>query len=270
MNKIIKIILVMVLAVTIIIAAVLAAFVLGLTSDKKEYVTDPIIAHIPLEAHIRFSFDPDDDTLMGITYTLIPSVDVKTDVSEGIVLPEGIIFVENNLPTGQITLRKGKKYKYNAKIKVVKSGRWIFYVSPGVYGDVSLYKNLVTAGVQGVFDATEPLTRYHLREELSKEDQDILMNITKNWLREYGVREYEREEFNCTIISANPDIRCCGCEMMSYSNSILHNKYYFIIDKDRHTNKTKVRNVYRWAYWTPKSYQRKPVCEEIMINNIKI
>ena len=59
-------------------------------------------------------------------------MDVKTNVSEGIVLPEGIVFVENNFPTKPITLSKGKTYKFNAKITVVKPGRWRFYASPGI------------------------------------------------------------------------------------------------------------------------------------------
>jgi hypothetical protein len=270
MNKSTKILLVL---IAIFIALSSAVFVLELTSDKKEYVTDPVIAHIPIRADLDFPSpfpNPDDPTSINIIYILTPTVDVKVNVSEGIVLPEGIVFVQNNLPTGQTTLSKGKKYKYNAKIRVVKPGRWIFYVSPGVYGDVSLFEDWVTAGVQGVFDATEPLTRYRLREELSNEDQNILMNITKNWLREYGMRKYEREEFNCTIISANPDIRCCGCEMLGYSSSRLHDKYYFVIDEDQHTNKTTIRNVYRWAYRTPTGYQRKPVCEEITIKTTEI
>lgn len=153
---------------------------------------------------------------------------------------------------------------------MVKPGRWIFYVSPGVYGDVSLFEEWVTAGVQGVFDATEPLTRYRLREKVSKEEQDTLMNITKNWLLGYSTREYKREEFNCSIISLHYDVPCYGCEMICYSNSKLHDKYYFIIEEDLLTNKTKVRNVYRWAYWTPSGYQRKPVCEEITRTKIEV
>jgi hypothetical protein len=122
---------------------------------------------------------------------------------------------------------------------------------------------------QGVFDATVLLTRFRLREKVSKEQRDVLMNITKNWLREYGAQECEREEFNSTIISShvssihNVNIKCYDCELIGYSSSKLHDKYYFVIDKDLLTNKTKVRNVYRWAYWTLSGYQRKPVCEEI-------
>ena len=263
MNKITKASLIL---AVIFIVILLAIFVQSPADEKKECVTDPVIAHIPIRAGLDFPSpfpNPDDPTAINIIYILTPTVDVTVNVSEGIVLPEGIVFVQSNLPTGQTTLSKGKKYRYDAKIRVVKPGRWIFYVSPGVYGDVSLFEDWVTAGVQGVFDATEPLTRYRLREELSTEKQAILMNITKSWLRESGMQEYEREEFDCTIISANPDIRCCGCEMMGYLSSSLHDKYYFVIEEDQHTNKTKIRNVYRWAYQTPSGYQPKPVCEEI-------
>ncbi|PXF61176.1 MAG: hypothetical protein C4B59_05360 [Candidatus Methanogaster sp.] len=261
MNKIAKASLAL---VVISIVILLVIFVQSLADEKKEYVTDPVIAHIPLEAHLRFSFDPDDPALMNLKYTLTPSVDVKADVSEGIVLPEGIVFVENNLQTGQITLRKGRKYTFNSKIKSVKTGIWRIYASPGVYADVNVFEGAISSVVgQGVFDATVPLTRFRLRAKVSKEGQDILMNITKNWLREYGAVEYGNEEFNCTIISANPDIRCYGCEVLSYSNSKLYDKYYFVIEEDQHTNKTKIRNVYRWAYQTPSGYQQKPVCEEI-------
>jgi len=257
--------------VVIFTAIMLVIFVQSLVDEKEEYVTDPVIAHIPIRADLDFPSpfpNPDDPTSINIIYILTPTVDVKVNVSEGIVLPEGIVFVQNNLPTGQTTLSKGKKYTYNAKIRVVKPGRWIFYASPGVYGDVSLFEDWVTAGAQGVFDATEPLTRYSLREELSTEKQGILMNITKSWLRESGVQGYEREEFDCTIISANPDIRCCGCEMLGYVRSSLQDKYYFVIEEDQHTNKTKIRNVYRWAYQTPSGYQQRPVCEEVMTNAI--
>ncbi|NOQ32753.1 MAG: hypothetical protein GQ567_00925 [Methanosarcinales archaeon] len=255
--------------VVIFIALALAIFMQQSTGDKKEYVTDPVIAHIPLRADLDFSFpDSDEPTSINIVYILTPTVDVKINVSEGIILPEGIIFVENSLPTDQITLSKGRTYKFRAKIKAVKTGFWIIYVSPGVYGDVTLFEERVNVGVQGVFDATVPLTRFRFREKVSKEGQDILMNITKNWLREYGAVEYGKEEFNCTIISANPDIRCCGCEMLGYSNSKLYDKYYFVIEEDRHTNKTKIRNVYRWAYQTPSGYQQKPVCEEVTMNTI--
>ena len=264
MNKGITILLVL---VVIFIALALAIFMQQSTGDKKEYVTDPVIAHIPLRADLDFSFpDSDEPTSINIVYILTPTVDVKVNVSEGIILPEGIIFVENNLPTDQITLSKGRTYKFRAKIKAVKTGFWIIYVSPGVYGDVTLFEKRVNVGVQGVFDATVPLTRFRLRAKVSKEGRDILMNITKNWLQEYGAVEYGKEEFNCTIISANPDIRCYGCEMLGYSNSKLYDKYYFVIEEDQHTNKTKIRNVYRWAYQTPSGYRQKPACEAVMMN----
>ncbi|MEA3282356.1 MAG: hypothetical protein U9Q68_07330 [Euryarchaeota archaeon] len=208
MNKIAKASLTLVVLFIVILIAI---FVQSPADEKKEYVTDPVIAHIPLEAHLRFSFDPDDPALMNMEYTLTPSVDVKTNISEGIVLPEGIVFVENNLQTGQITLRKGKKYMFDAKIKSVETGIWRIYASPGVYADVNVFEGSVSSVVgQGVFDATVPLTRFRLRAKVSNEEQDILMNITKNWLRGYGAVEYGQEEFSCTIISANPDIRCCG------------------------------------------------------------
>ena len=267
MNKITKASLAL---VVIFIAILLVIFVQSLTDEKEEYITDLVIAHIPLEAHLRFSFDPDDPALMNMIYTLTPSVDLKTDVSEGIVLPEEIVFVEGDMPTGQITLSKNKKYKYNTKIKAVDTGIWTIYASPGVYAIVNVFEGEVSSVIgQEVFDATEPVTMYRFREELSKEQQDVLMNITKNWLREYGMQEYKKEEFNCTIISSHVsrihdiDIKCYGCEMFGYSNSTLYDKYYFVIDEDLNTNKTNVRNVYRWAYQTPSGYQQKPVCEEI-------
>ena len=142
------------------------------------------------------------------------------------------------------------------------------------YGDVSSFEGLEV--VYGVSDATVPLIRYLHREKVSNEERDTLMNIAKNWLREYGAVKYEREEIDCTIISRpasgihHTNIKCYGCEMVCFLNSILYDRYYFIIEEDLHTNKTKVRNVYRWAYRTPKGYQRKPVCEEITINNIEI
>ena len=240
---------------------------------KKQYVTDPVIAHIPLRADLDFPDEPILNRTVDIIYTLTPQVDVKTDVSEGLILPEGIMFVENNLPIGQITLSKGRKYRYSAKIKTVEIGNWMIYASPGVYANVNVVfgGEVSTVWIQKVWKAKEPLTRYRLRENISKEQQDVLMNITKNWLRGYGIQKYEREEFNCTIISRpasgihNINIKCYGCELMGYSNSRLHEKYYFIIEEDLLTNKTKVRNVYRWAYWTPSGYESKPVCEEIRI-----
>ena len=44
---------------------------------------------------------------------------------------------------------------------------------------------------------------------------------------------------------------------------IADDKYYFVIDEDLNANKTKIRNVYRWAYQIPSRYQQKPICEEI-------
>ncbi|MHC1574571.1 MAG: pentapeptide repeat-containing protein [Candidatus Methanogasteraceae archaeon] len=106
--------------------------------------------------------------------------------------------------------------------------------------------------------------------------QDVLLfdgiayiKLIRNWLIEQGIQRYEKEEFNCTIISwpassiHNINIKCYGCEMLGYANSKLHDKYYFVIEEDQHTNKTQIRNVYRWAYQTPSGYQQKPVCEEI-------
>ena len=118
MNKIAKASLAL---VVIFITILLAIFVQSLTDEKKEYVADPVIAHIPLRADLDFPSpfpNPDDPTSINIIYILTPTVDVKVNVSEGIVLPEGIVFVQNNLPTGQTTLSKGKKYEYNAKIRV--------------------------------------------------------------------------------------------------------------------------------------------------------
>ena len=94
MNKGITIFLVL---VVIFIALALAIFMQQSTGDKKEYVTDPVIAHIPLRADLDFSFpDSDEPTSINIVYILTPTVDVKVNVSEGIVLPEGIVFVQNN------------------------------------------------------------------------------------------------------------------------------------------------------------------------------
>ena len=265
MNRSIK---TLVVLIAVFIALISAVFVLELTSDKKEYVTDPVIAHIPLRADLTFSAPALNQTA-DVSYTLTPSVDVNVNVSEGIVLPEGIIFVENNLPTDQITLRKGKKYRYSAKIKTVEIGNWMIYASPGVYANVNVFEDWVSAVIYKVTAATIPLTRYRLRVNMSEGKMDVLANITKNWLRVYGAKEYEKEEFNCSIMSRpasrihDINIKCYGCEMKFYSNSTLYDKYYFVIEEDQHTNKTKIRNVYHWAYRTPKGYQQKPVCEEI-------
>ena len=280
MNKSIKIMLVLTAVVLIALSSVV--FVLELTGEKKERVTDPAIAHLPVRAHLHFSGFPTGPALnetVSFVYVLVPSVDLKIDVSEGIVLPEGIVFVEDNLSTGQITLSKGEKYRYDGKLKIVTTGNWTIYASSGMYANVNVSSGgeESTAWLQGVFDATTSITKYRIREKVSEERQCILMNIAKNWLREHGVHECENEEFNCSIISrplsrhismpasriCDINVKCYGCEMKCYSNSVLCDKYYFIIDEDLHTNETRVRNVYRWVYWTPKGYQQKPVCEEI-------
>jgi hypothetical protein len=202
-------------------------------------------------------------------------VDVKMDVSKGIVLPATVVFVESDLPTGQIILKKGRKYKYKTKIKALVNGDWMIYAAPGVYADIRVVgRDVSSAWVHGVFDAAEPITRYHLREEVSEEQQGVLINITNDWLQRYNSTEYEKQDFNCTILSRPasgfPDIniRCYGCELWGYSNSTLSDRYYFVIDEDLNANKTKVRNVYRWAYQTPSGYQQKPVCEEVTMNTI--
>ena len=248
-----------------------------IAKEKEGWVTDPVIAHIPLRADLDFPDEPILNRTVDIIYTLTPQVDLKTDVSEGLILPEGIVFVENNLPTGQITLRKGKKYKFNAKIKAVEIGNWMIYASPGVYANVNVGGEMSTVWIQKVWKAKEPLIRYLHRERLSSEERDTLMNITKNWLRRHGAVKYEREEIDCTIISRpasgihDINIKCYGCEMVCFSNSILYDRYYFIIEEDLVNNKTKVRNVYRWAYWTPSGFESKPVCEEITrTKNVKI
>ena len=261
MNKITKASLAL---VVIFIAILLAIFVQSLADEKKEYVTDPVIADIPLRADLTF-FAPALNQTADITYTLTPSVDVKVNVSEGIVLPDGIVFVENNLPTGQILLKKGKKYRYDGKIKTVEIGNWMIYASPGVYADMDVFERRASVAIYEVRDAVVPLTRYRLRENISKEQQDAFKDATKYLLSEYGynTQKYGEEEFKCSVISLHYDVPCYGCEMKCYSNSKMHDKYYFVIEEDQHTNKTKVRNVYRWAYQTPTGYQQKPVCEEI-------
>ena len=254
--------------VVIFIAILLVIFVQSLADEKNEYATDPVIAHIPLRADLDFPEEPILNRTVDIIYTLNPLVDVKVNVSEGIILPEGIVFVENNLPTGQITLSKGKRYRYSAKIKTVEIGNWMIYASPGVYADVSIFEDRASVGIRKVFKATVPLTRFHLRGKVADGQRDILMNTTKNWLRKCDVREYEREWFNCSRIGGSHIIPCYGCEMKCYSNSTLYDRYYFVIEEDQHTNETKIRNVYRWAYQTPSGYQQKPVCEEVMMNII--
>ena len=261
MNKITKASLAL---AVIFIAIMIVIFVQSPTDEKKEYVTDPVIAHMPIRADLAF-FAPALNQTADITYILTPSVDVKANVSEGLVLPDGIVFVENNLPTGQIMLKKGKKYRYDGTIKTVKIGNWMIYASPGVYADVDVFERRASVSIYEVRDATVPLTRYRLRENISKEQQDAFKDAIKYRLSEYGynTRKYGEEEFKCSVISLHYDVPCYGCEMKCYSNSTLSDKYYFVIEEDQHTNKTKVRNVYHWAYQTPSGYQPKPVCEEI-------
>ena len=250
----------------LVLSAVLIATVLAVSMyEKAQSVTDPVRAHIPLKAHLLFSFpDPNEPVLMNMIYTLTPLVDLKTNVSEDIVLPEGIVFVENNLPTGQVMLSKGKRYKYNAKIKAVESGIWRIYASPGVYADVKVLDGRVSSIVgQEVFDVSKLPVEFHDIIEVSEEQQAILMDAAKNWLRGYNAQEYGREEFECLRISGNPDISCFGCELKCYSDSTLYGKFYFVIEEDLVTKEIKIRNVYRWAYWTTSGYRRKPVCEEI-------
>ncbi|PXF61173.1 MAG: hypothetical protein C4B59_05340 [Candidatus Methanogaster sp.] len=270
MNKITKASLAL---VVISIVILLSIFVQSLADEKEEYVTDQVISHIPIRADLGFPDEPILNRTVDITYTLNPLVDVKVNVSEGLILPEGIVFVENNLPIGQITLKKGKKYRYGAKIKTVDIGNWMVYASPGVYANVNVAfgGEVSTVWIQKVWKAKEPITRSRLKENITQEHHDIFMDITKNWLNEHDIQRSEKEEFNCTIISwpasriHNVNIKCYGCEMLGYSNSKLYDKYYFAIEEDQHTNKTKIRNVYRWAYQTPSRYHQKPVCEEITV-----
>jgi len=268
MNKITKASLAL---VVLFITILLAIFVQSLADEKKEYVTDPVIDHIPLRADLGLPDEPILNRTVDITYTLNPLVDVKVNVSEGLILPEEIVFVENNLPIGQITLKKGKKYRYSAKIKTVDIGNWMVYASPGVYANVNVAfgGEVSTVWIQKVWKAKEPLTRSRLKENITQEHHNIFTDVTKNWLNEHDIQRSEKEELNYTIISwpassiHNINIKCYGCEMLGYSNSKLYDKYYFVIEEDQHTNKTQIRNVYRWAYQTPSGYQQKPVCEEI-------
>ena len=268
MNKITKASLAL---VVIFIAILLAIFVQSLADEKEEYVTDQVIADIPIRSDLDISFlGPGESTSVNMVYTLVPSVDVKMDVSKGIVLPATVVFVESDLPTGQITLKKGRKYKYKTKIKALVNGDWMIYAAPGVYADIRVVGDDVSsAWVYGVFDAAEPITRYYHREEVSEEQRNVLINITNDWLQRYNSTEYEKQDFNCTILSRPasgfPDIniRCYGYELWGYSNSTLSDRYYFVIDEDLNANKTKIRNAYHWAYQTPTGYQQKPVCEEI-------
>ena len=164
----------------IFIIILLAIFVQSPTDEKKEYVTDPVIAHIPLRDDLTF-FAPALNQTADITYILTPSVDVKANVSEGLILPDGIVFVENDLPTGQILLKKGKKYRYGAKIKTVDIGNWMVYASPGVYANVNVAfgGEVSTVWIQKVWKAKEPLTRSRLKENMTQEHHDIFMDVTK-------------------------------------------------------------------------------------------
>ena len=273
MNKIAKASLAL---AVIFIIILLAMFVHSLSDEKEEYVTDPVIADIPIRSDLDISFlGPGKSMSVNMVYTLIPSVDVKMDISKGIVLPATVVFVESDLPTGQITLKKGRKYKYKTKIKALVNGDWMIYAAPGVYADIRVVGGDVTsAGVYGISDAVESITRYHHSEKISEEQRNVLINIINDWLQRYNSTEYEKQDFNCTILSRPasgfPDIniRCYGCELWGYSNSTLSDRYYFVIDEDLNANKTKIRNVYRWAYQIPSGYQQKPVCEEVMMNMI--
>ena len=233
--------------------------------EKTEYVTDPVIAHIPVTAHLDFFGLPELNQTIEITYSLTPSVDLRTNVSAGLVLPEEIVFVENNQPTEKITLSKGETYEFDAKIKAVKTGEWIIYASPGVYVDVKVFNDTAWMITSEVWGATEPLILFERRPKVSVEQQNEFMHTTKNWLREHGyeTREYEKEKFNCSKISGSDDASCYGCEMKCYSNSTLYEQYYIVLEEYPNANKTKIMNVYRWAYWSPSGYQPEPVCEEI-------
>ena len=262
--------------VVIFIAILLTIFVQSLADEKEEYVTDQVITDIPIRADLDISFlGPGKSTSVNMVYTLIPSVDVKMDVSKSIVLPATVVFVESDLPTGQITLKKGRKYKYKTKIKALVNGDWVIYASPGVHADLRVVGGDVSSAmIYGISNAEKTIIQYRHREKISEEQRNVLINITNDWLQRYNSTEYEKQDFNCTILSRPasgfPDIniRCYGCELWSYSNSMLSDRYYFVIDEDLNTNKTKVRNVYRWAYQTPSGYQQKPVCEEVMMNII--
>ncbi|MEA3323874.1 MAG: hypothetical protein U9Q37_01880 [Euryarchaeota archaeon] len=270
MNRSIKILFVLI-AVFVTLALAfsilsLVVFVPELTSDKKECVTNSVLAHLPIRANLHFSGFPRGPVLnetVSFVYVLAPSVDLKVNVSEGIVLPEGFVFAENNLPTNRSTLSKDKRYQFNATIKAVKTGKWTIYASPGVYVDAYVFEDRKgVLRIQEVPFATQPAYIAQRIGNVSKEQQDALADTAKDWLSGYGAIDYEKEEFNCSILSLawHPGY---GCEMFGYSNSTLYDKYYFVIDEDLNTNKTKIRNVYRWAYQTSSGYHRKPVCEEI-------
>jgi hypothetical protein len=274
MNKIVKASLAL---VVIFIAILLAIFVQSLADEKEEYVTDQVISDIPIRADLDISFlGPGKSTSVNMVYTLIPSVDVKMNVSKGIVLPATVVFEESDLPTGQITLKKGRKYKYKTKIKALVNGDWMIYAAPGVHADLRVVGGDVSSAmIYGISDAAEPITRYRHSEKISEEQRNVLINITNDWLQWYNSTEYEKQDFNCTILSrvgselSGIDIRCYGCELWKYSNSTLSDRYYFVLDEDVNTGIIKIKNVYRWAYQTPSGYQQKPVCEEVMMNIIE-
>ena len=273
MNKITKASLAL---VVIFIAILLVIFVQSLVDEKEEYITDQVIADIPIRSDLDISFlGPGKSMSVNMVYTLIPSVDVKMDVSKGIVLPATVVFVESDLPTGQITLKKGRKYKYKTKIKALVNGDWMIYAAPGVYADIRVVGGDVTsAGVYGISNAEKTIIQYRHREKISEEQRNVLINITNDWLQRYNSTEYEKQDFNCTILSragsglSGIDIRCYGCELWGYSNSTLSDRYYFVLGENVHTGMIQIKNVYRWAYQTPSGYQQKPVCEEVMMNII--
>ncbi len=247
------------LSAAVLIAVALVGCLHERTNEETRYVTDPVIAHLPVRANLSFPDAPTLNQTVNIAYTLTPSVDLKLNVSDGIVLPEEIVFVENNLPTGQITLLKNKTYPFNATIKAVKTGEFIIYASPGIYVDATVLRNTQGAIIHEPINATVPL--FLLRS--AKKPPDILMTVSKNWLQEYGVREYEKEELKCSILTFSHDLLCCVCEMNCYSDSTLYDRYYFVIEDRLNANKIKIKNVYRWMYWSPSGYQSEPVCEEI-------
>ncbi len=273
MNKITKAPLVLAL---IFITILLAIFVQSLADEKEEYVTDQVIADIPIRADLDISFlGPGKSMSVNMVYTLIPSVDVKMDVSKGIVLPATVVFVESDLPTGQITLKKGRKYKYKTKIKALVNGDWMIYAAPGVHASLRVVGGDVTsAGIYGISDAEKTIMRYRHSEKISEEQRNVLINITNDWLQRYNSTEYEKQDFNCTVLSrvgsglSGINIGCYGCELWGYSNSTLSDRYYFVLGEDEYTGIIKIKNVYRWAYQTPSGYQQKPVCEEVMMNVI--
>ena len=262
--------------VVIFIAILLTIFVQSLADEKEEYITDQVIADIPIRADLDISFlGPGKSTSVNMVYTLIPSVDVKMDVSKSIVLPATVVFVESDLPTGQITLKKGRKYKYKTKIKALVNGDWVIYASPGVHADLRVVGGDVSSAmIYGISNAEKTIIQYRHREKISEEQRNVLINITNDWLQRYNSTEYEKQDFNCTILSrvgselSGINIRCYGCELWSYSNSTLSDRYYFVLDEDVNTGIIKIKNVYRWAYQTPSCYQQKPVCEEVMTNAI--